>query len=339
MRDAVWIAVALGALFTACSSNVGAPPLAPVDWGAFDAAAAPKPPTNAATAKERGVAENYVAALASPGFAALAPLMDEDAHFAFPGLEDARGRSQVVHAHEILFGAFDQRRFVATRVLRTASEQTAEWTMAGVQAHDWMRIPATQKPVVFRGVTLIWTKDDGSILDVHVVFDVAAVRAQLGTAPKGFPAVPPSPIPTAPPQVIDQTGQEADNVGAVRTALDAFENNEGMYLGALTEDVEVQTVERADAARGKEDARSYFKAMHKAITQLDTTIDNAWAVAQFAVVEYTIAGEQRGPIAWVPAQKDAVVRFHVVDVNEVRDGRIARIWRYDNPLEATAPGP
>jgi hypothetical protein len=221
-----------------------------------------------------------------------------------------------------------------TRVLRTASEQTAEWTMAGVQARGWMRVAATQKPVAVRGVTLIWTKDDGSISDVHVTFDVAAVQAQLGSPPKGFPPLTPPPMPTTPPQVIDQTGtSEADNVGTVRTALDAFENNEAMYLGALTDDVEVHSLERSEPARGKDEARTYFKAMHKAIAQLDTTIDNVWGVAQFAVVEYTMAGEQLGPIGWIPAQKDAVVRFHLVDVDEIQGGRIARIWRYSSPIE------
>jgi ketosteroid isomerase-like protein len=339
MRNAVWIAVVLGAFAVACSSSVGPPPQAPIDWAAFDAATAVKAPVNAPTAKEKGVAEAYAGALASPAFAQLAPLIDEDAHFSSPALEDARGRSQVVHAHEMLFGAFDQRRFVLTRVLRTASEQTTEWTMIGVQAHDWMRVAATSKPVAIRGLTLLWTKDDGSIADVHVYFDVAAVKAQLGTAPKGFPSVPAPAVPAGPPEVIDQTGQEADNLGVIRTELDAFERNEGMYLASLTDDVEVYSLERPEAARGKDEAHAYYKAMHKAIAQLDTTIDNAWAVAKFAVVEYTIAGEQLGPIGWIPAQKDAVIQLHVVDVNELRDGRIARIWRYDDPAEILSPGP
>jgi ketosteroid isomerase-like protein len=339
MRYAVWIALALGMPLVACSSSVGSPPQAPIDWGAFDAASTAKAPTNAPTPKERGVAEAYATALASPAFAQLAPLLDEDAHFAFPGMDDARGRSQVVHAHDVLFGAFDQRHFVTTRVLRTASEQTTEWTMAGVHARDWMRVAASQKPVMVRGVTLLWTKDDGSILDIHVYLDVAAVKAQLGAAPKGLAPIALSPVPTEPPQVIDQNGTEADTLGTVRTALDALENNEGTYLGALTDDIEVHTLERAEPLLGKDGARAYYKVMHKAIAQLDTTLDNGWGVAQFAVVEYTIAGEQLGPIGWVPAQKDAVIRLHVVDVNELRDGRIARIWRYENPGEIAAPGP
>src|SRR5580693_250622 len=100
MGHAVWSAMAVGVLCVACSSNVGAPPQAPIDWAAFDAGAAAKAPTNVPTAKERGAAEADAAALGSPGFAQLGPLLDEDAHFSFPGADDARGRTQVVHAHD-----------------------------------------------------------------------------------------------------------------------------------------------------------------------------------------------------------------------------------------------
>ena len=62
--------------------------------------------------------------------------------------------------------------------------------------------------------------------------------------------------------------------------------------------------------------------MHKAIGQLDTTVDNAWGVGRFAVVEYTIAGEQVAPLGWVPAQRDKVIRLDTV--RRRRDGRTAR---------------
>jgi len=222
-------------------------------------------------------------------------------------------------------------------VWRTASEQTIAWTMTGVQARDWMRVPASQKPVVIDGLSLVWTKDDGSIADVHVYFDTAAVKAQLGAGPKGLVAFTPAVPPAAPPQFIDQNGKDQDNVGVVRTELDALENNEGAYVNALTDDVEVRTLERPDAVRGKDEAKAYFKAMHKAIAQLDTTVVNDWGISTFAVVEYTVAGEQVAPLGWIPIQKDAVIRLHVVDVAELRDGRVARVWRYDCPSEILTP--
>jgi hypothetical protein len=56
-------------------------------------------------------------------------------------------------------------------------------------------------------------------------------------------------------------------------------------------------------------------------------------VGPYAVVEYSIAGEQLGPIGWIPAQRDRVVRFELVDICEIHDGKITRVWRYDNPVE------
>jgi hypothetical protein len=37
--------------------------------------------------------------------------------------------------------------------------------------------------------------------------------------------------------------------------------------------------------------------------------------------------------------RDRVLGLHIVDVAELRDGRIARIWRYDNPQEIAADNP
>jgi ketosteroid isomerase-like protein len=331
-----WAGVAL----VACSPEaVARPPAAPVTWQSFDAPATPASRPHLPTEKERPLAEKYAGALASPGFAQLASLLDHGAHFSFPGIDDAYTRDAVVRAHDVLFGAFDQRRFVTTRVWRTAGEQTAEWTMAGVQARDWMRVAATQKPVVIRGVTLLWTTQDGSIADIHVYFDVVAVKGQLGAAPKGLTPIALPPVPAGPPQLIDQNGHDADNVRTVRTDLDALETSESKYVAGLTDDVEVFTLERTEPARGKEDARRYFKEMHRAIGEIDTTIVNGWGVGTFAIVEYWIDGQQWGPMGWIPPQRNAVVRLHVVDVNELRDGRIARIWRYDNPVEITSPGP
>jgi SnoaL-like polyketide cyclase len=325
----------------ACSETVPRPDPPPVNWQSFQRAAADAGP-GAPTAKESAIAQAYATALGSSGFTALASLVNDDAHFSFPGpgLDDVQGRDAVVHAHDVLFGAFDQRRFVMSRLFRTADEQTAEWTMSGVQARDWMGVAASQKPVTIRGVSLLWTKDDGTLSDFHVYFDVAAVKALLGSGPKELAALPAPAMPTGATAVVDQTGQEPDNVAVVRTALDGLENtNEAAYLGTMADDVEIHTLERVEPARGKEERRAYFHAMHKAMAQLDTTIENGWSVGPFAIVEYSITGEQLGPIGWVPQQRDQVVKLHVVDVDEIRNGKIAAIWRYDNPNEMTAPGP
>lgn len=335
MRSTILLGAFAPLLLAACSGdNAASPPPAPVDWHAFDVPRHFDAGVAGATAMERQVAEQYAAALASPGFAALGPKLDSDAHFTFPGAADARGRDGVVHAHDALLGAFDHRAIAVTRVWRTAAEQTVEWFMTGVQTKDWMGVGASQKPVAIRGISLLWTKDDGTITDVHVVFDTALVKAQLGVGPKELLALPMPPAPTGAPQVFDQgsTAGEAGNVAIVRGWLDALEgNNDTAYLAPTTDDVAVETVERPQPSHGKEDLRTYFKSMHKAIGQLDSTVDNAWGVGNFVVVEYSIAGEQIGPLGWIPAQRDKVFRLDNIGIAELEGGKIAHVWRYDDP--------
>jgi ketosteroid isomerase-like protein len=326
----------------ACSGEtVAQPPAAPVNWQSFS-----RPATdagaNSPTAKESTIAQQYLDALASPGQALLGHLLDGDAHFAFPGpgLDDVHGKDAVVQAHAALFGAFDRRRFVASRLLRTASEQSIEWTMSGVQARDWMGVATTEKPVSIRGATLLWTRDDGMLRDVHVYFDVAAVKALLGAGPKELGGLAAPSMPSGSVQTIDASGQEPDNAVSVRAALDAFDsNNENAFVDAMAEDVEVHTLERDEPRRGREEQRAYFRSMIKAIAQLDTTTDSTLSVGPYAIVEYSITGEQIGPIGWIPLQSNRVVKLHVFEIDEIANARITRASRYENPSEMATPGP
>jgi ketosteroid isomerase-like protein len=214
--------------------------------------------------------------------------------------------------------------------------------MTGVQSKDWMGAAATNRPAAFKGVTLLFTKDDGTISEAHAYFDVAVVKAQLGLGPKELASLAPPPAPTGGPQVFEaaRSQEEAHDVTAARAVLDALEkNDEAAYVGAMTDDVVVETLERPQPMRGRDDQKAYFKAIHHAIGMLDTTVDNSFGVTRFAVVEYFLAGEQLAAIGWLPAQRDKVIRLEVVDVMELRDGKIAHVWRYDNPAQIAGAGP
>lgn len=342
--------MALAVLMAGCpSETVAPPPSPPVNWQSFDAGARHISVSTGPTEKERAAAETYARTLAAPAFAGLATQLDDDARFTFPGTSDSRGREAVVRAHERLLGAFDQRRIRARRVWRTSSEQTVEWELTGVQARDWMGVKASQKTVNVRGVALLWTKDDGTITDLHLYFDLAAVKAQLGAGP----ATPGSAARQAavatidvdsssPPQIVDQESSPGEriNVALAKASLDALETNSLVgYLDAMADDVEIDTLERALPSHGKGAATAYFKAMRKAIGQLDTTVTDAWGVGTFVVLEYTIAGEQLGPLGSIPAQRDKTVVLHIADIIEVAADKIGHIWRYENPTEIAVTPP
>ncbi len=326
----------------ACSGGqtVERPPPPPVDWHAFEVKDTKDAGPDIITTKEREEANDYVEGLASPDFAKLKPLLDDDTHFFMPGVDEARGRDRVIHAHDVLFGPFTDRKVAATRVWRTPTEQAIEWTLTGTDAQPWLGLQPTKKTVGFRGLTLLWTSDDGSIDDIRMFFDVAVVKAQLGggPGPKTLQSIPPATLPTAPAQVMDAAGgpEEKANIAIVKASLDALENNsEIAYVAAMADDVEVTTTWQPQPARGKEEARKYFKAMRAAIAQLNTTVSSAMAVGSFVIAEYRIEGEQRKDIGWVQAEPNTskVTRLEVVDVVEIRSEKIQRIWRYDNLAE------
>ena len=336
MTRSVSLALVLVAL--GCTYTVGAPPAAPVDWASLNKPEVVDAGPARATAKERQVAGAYAKAFASNGFAGLGPLLADEARATF-GQKNALGRDKVVALHQALFGAFDHRALAESRVLFTDSQQSIEWVLTGVQNADWMGVPATHKPVAIKGVTLVWTQDDGSVADVHVYFDQNLVRAQLGVGPPDLQSLPP-PVPNAgPPRVVERAGtdREATNLGALRTMIDALEDNrEARYTDSVTDDVQIETLERADPLRGKDAARVYFETMRRGIGQLDTLAQGGFGAGDFAVLEYSISGVQLAQVDRVPFVRNRAIRLHVVDVAELVLGRVSRIVRYDNPAEVSS---
>lgn len=331
MRSSVSAALLVSLVASACSpETVGRPPPPPVNWPSLEARTAPPHAKNLTpTEKERAASAAYWKALTASDLADLGKLLDDDVHFAFAGLKDVHGRDNVTKMHDAVLGAYDARRFIASRALLTPSSQVLEWTMTGTHK-------ATQRQVSLKGVALLWTKDDGSIADVHLYYDEALANAQAGVGPKALLALAPPQPPAGPPEEVEQarSATEGTNVAVYRAALEALENeDEPGYVATMSDDIELTTLEGPEPARGKLEARAYFRAMHKAIGHLDTSITNAWGIGPYAVVEYQVVGEQRGPLAWIPAQKDNLLKLFVVDIAEVKDGKIVRVWRYDNPVQ------
>jgi len=332
----------ISALATACAAEtVELPPPAPAHFQS-STSSAPSPTTP--TEKERAVADAYTKALASPRLAGLGPLLDEEVLFAF-GTQNTRGRERVLKAHENTFGAFDGRRFVASRVWLTDSRSTLnsqaiEWTMTGAQAREWMKIPPTGKNVVIKGLTLLWATDEGVITQIHVYFDEEIVKAQLGSGPLDLGKLPGSPAPDAKlaaPEIRERSGtpEEAANVALVRDMLQALEGDkEAAFLSTLADDVAVTAFDGVEAIRGQAAARAYFRSTRRSIRELDTVVENVWGVRSFAIAEYALTGLQVAPWNRVPVPKDGTlhpIHAQFVDVAEIALGKVTHIWRYADP--------
>jgi ketosteroid isomerase-like protein len=324
-------ALALIVLAAGCSPEiVTRPPPPPVSWRSLETQPVPDAAPASATAKERALADAYMHALSGPDLEGLAPLIYEDAHFSFAGTRDAYGRDDIVAAHRALFGKLAARSFGVVRVLRTDSAQSIEWVMTATEG---------ARPVALRGLALLWTRDDGTIADIHFYFDEALLAAAVGQGPKALRGLPPPAPAPAVREEVEQAGspEEAANLALVGHVLDALENDAAAYVGAMRDDVEINVLEAARPARGRQVAAAYYAAMQRAIARLDTQLDNGWGIGRYVVVEYHIVGEQRAPIGFVPVGKDPLVKLSLVDVVELTGGKIARIWRYDNPMQIASP--
>jgi steroid delta-isomerase-like uncharacterized protein len=326
-------------LASACAAEtVELPPPAPIhSQSASPGAPSPTTPTQ----RERAVADAYTKALVSPRLAALDPLLDDEVLFAF-GARNSRGREKVVKQHDEMFGAFDDRRIVMSRIWLTDSTQTInsqalEWTMTGVQARAWMGVAPTGKPVTIQGLTLLWATDDGVITELHVYFDEDVVKAQLGAGPVELRKLAIPAAPAGAPQMLERSGAppEKANVATFRAMLQALQDNqEAAFLATMSDDVSVFTLDDAEPRRGKDEARSYFRTLRKAVRQVDTVVENAWGVGSFAIVEYAITGLQIAPLHRIGlAGNGALHPLHsqYADILELRDGKVARIWRYSDP--------
>jgi hypothetical protein len=328
-------------LVTACYKEVVArPPAPPVAWESLQPPP-PAPEVNPlqATESERAVAKRYLQALASPNLADLGPLLDEEAHFRFAGGKDVRGRDQVVAAHGEHLGEFGDRKIVMSRVLRTDKSQALEWTLSGVQK-------ATGRPVAVRGVTLLWTRDDGTITDLHLYFGRAVLKTPL--------------IGAGAPEEVEQrrTPEEVANAALVRTALRALEDNdEAAYLATLSRNVELSTLEGASIVRGIAARRAWFRTMRGSIRHLTVSIEHAWGIGPFVVVEYHLIGEPGRRLGPAYTREHELIKMSFVDVAEIRAGNggaappptsrrssrrrrpkaravvVARVWRYHASMQ------
>jgi hypothetical protein len=323
-------AVLLLALVACGPETVPRPPEAPYDRASLE----PRPPaldavTPSATQKEHEVADKYLAALAAPDGAALGPVLADDAHFTLAGLvtTDAIGRRDVIAAHDKLFGTFDRKSLVPSRVLLTSDTQSIEWTLT---AQD----KTTGMPIGIRGIALVTTKDNGMIRDIHLYFDQGILLAQISGAPKQLASLPRATSPGGPRVEAEQANspEEAADSKLAASAIEALQNDETAYAAVFADDIEIDTLQSARPLKGKKELHAYYQALHVAITGIVTTVDNRWSIGKYTVVEYHLVGRQRAKYEYVPI-KDPVIKLYFAEVAELRDGQIAHVWRYDNPIQ------
>jgi ketosteroid isomerase-like protein len=335
-RSALVIMVCLSGCGSADLEQPAAPP---VDARFYQPTAARLAvPQKSPVERDRESADSFGRVLGDGDIKALAALLDPDVDFSFPGMPGATERNGTLQALTDLFGAFTGRKYAPSRVWQIGEAAVVEWTMTGLQSGPWMGVSPTQKPVAIRGVSLLWFNLNGLINEVHVYFDCGAVLAELGAAPNSTVQTGPAPVlaPSSVLTVAGGTAEEKANVAVVNASWDALEvKNEGGYLAAFADDVEVTRFDRVAPERGKDERRKFFRWVTAGISSLAQTPLNAWGAGNVAIEEYTIGGVHSGKLIPTPPSGHTL-RLNYVDIYEMQNGKITRAWTYGNSLELYA---
>jgi steroid delta-isomerase-like uncharacterized protein len=282
----------------------------------------------------------YTEAVVTNDAKKLAAFYTDDAVVNMVGMPEVKGREAIEKMDAEWHAAFPHEKFGFTRVWMKNDVVITEWAAIAKHAGDWMGVKATNKPMSLMGLTISWTDESGKIKKQNTYVDTGSVMAQIGASKaKTRPAL--TAIPSMESWAAKGTPEEDKNVDVAKSVYGAMEKlatekdkkkAEADMLAIVTDDMVYDGNTMPEAIKGKDKAKAGPLELAKAFPDLKMTVNNAWGFGDVAVVEYTMSGTQKGAFMGKPASKKAL-NVHGVDIFQVKDGKVAHLWTYENGME------
>ncbi|MDB5451963.1 MAG: hypothetical protein JWO33_541 [Caulobacteraceae bacterium] len=122
-----------------------------------------------------------------------------------------------------------------------------------------------------------------------------------------------------------------DNRAAVLRWYQAFHRNDPALLSQILAPEWMDIPSPPGATPGPAGARGALAMLHATFADFAIVVDDVVQEGDKIVVRATMSGVQRAPFAGVPS-KGRGIRIQVVDIHEVRDGKIVRTWHTEDWL-------
>jgi len=337
------VTLAVAVSLAACGGEEATPP--PKAPEAPVATAAPPPVAPEAPKEEakpqpslaelqRKTSEGLGTALNAHDAKKLASFYTENAKLKMAGMPDLDGRDAVAKHWEGVFKAFPTMKTAASRVWVKGDVVVVEWGWTGTHGAEFPPgVKATEKPVGAMGVDVMWFSPDGLVKEQHTYTDMTTVMGQIGASKQKARPVPT--LATGAPQVIPATGSadETKNVETVAKTWAAFEKkSDADFLAASADDVVWEDMTQPEPMKGKAAAKKFFQEMTKAFPDAKSTPTNAWGIGDYVIAEGTFTGTQKGPLFGMPP-KNKAVSLHMLDIVQLKDGKVVKGWTYGNDME------
>ncbi|MDF2693201.1 MAG: hypothetical protein K0S65_1584 [Labilithrix sp.] len=335
----VSFALAVGFALVACGGEDTPPPKAPET---AVAATNPAPTTTAEAPKEEAKPKESFAELQQKTMKGiveatnahdakkLAGFYAESGTVKIAGAPaDSNGREAIAQSWQKLFDAFKDYNTAPSRVFVKGDVAIVEWAFNGTHTGDLWGIKATEKKVGAQGVDVLWFTPEGQVKEHHVYYDGGTILSQIGLSKQKA-----RPIPTlaSSPQVVTSNGapEEAKNVDAAKSMTAAMNaKKEADWLATMSDTLEWDDMSQPQTAKGKADAKKYFKEFTTAFPDVNTTDANVWAVGDFVIIETSWTGTHKAALFGIPATKKSVT-VKSLEIAQYKDGKLAKGWSYSN---------
>jgi steroid delta-isomerase-like uncharacterized protein/uncharacterized protein (TIGR02246 family) len=336
---------AFGALLLACGpGNEENPPPKPPPVASVttppppppppsDTTPPPPPPKPSMAEMQKTAMETAQKALNAHDAKAFASVFADNTVVAVAGLNELQGRDAVEQNMKEWFETFKNIKLGFRRVWMKGDVVALEWVINGTHSGELFGVKGKENPIGHYGLSLVWFDQDGKVKRENRYGELGTVLTQTGAAkgakPKEIPTIPA----TAEVIVGKGTPDEDKLVDAAKAAQGTLaKKSEADFLGAITDDVEYEGVLFLDQVKGKNDAKKLFAGLTKAFPDMQFAPTTTMGVGEYAIVEYTMSGTQKGALGALPASKKPVT-VHLVDIYKFKDGKIARAWTYQNTVE------
>jgi steroid delta-isomerase-like uncharacterized protein len=260
----------------------------------------------------------------------------DDATVVTYGNGETHSKGDVQTQMASLFAGFPDSKTAVDRVWMKGNVAVLEISWTGTLTNEFMGIKPNNKAAGGRRVHVAFFNDDGLIKEEHQYADGAGVLAQL-TGKKGAPPAPV--LRTNPPEVhIGKSTPDEDKlVDWAKANDDLFSKADAKgILAATASDGDVWINFGGPAMKGK-DLEKGLTGWLKAFPDQKWTVNNAWGIDGFAIVEHTMTGTQKGALGPVPASNKGVKDWHWIEISQpTADGKMQHDWSFANLNEALA---
>lgn len=256
----------------------------------------------------------------------------DDATIEVAGLTEVKGRDAIATNMAEWFEIFKDVKLGFSRVWVKGETMALEWVINGKHHGELFGVKGTEQPIGHYGLSIVTFNQDGKVTSEHRYGELGAVMTQISGAGAKARAIPP--VPEKPETIMAKgTPEEDKNLDAAKKVFTALEEKkEADFLGAITDDMEHDGLFHLETTKGKDEAKKFMKSFTTAFPDAKFEVKRTISIGDYVLVESILKGTHKGALGKIAPTKKPIA-LHLADVMKVKDGKIARVWTYQNGLE------